>query len=187
MKDIGKAKIWELHDEGNWIVIPINGYVRRDGLLTMGAGLARALVDKYPELNIAEELGLGIGSQGLQVFVNPSLRVFAFPTKYHWQDDADISLIKESAQQMAIIATHLEVETVALPQVGCGNGKLKWEEVRKVLEPILDDRFYAFERTYTPSNKNWASGVNQKSKSKKKVAKPTTTISAKDFEELAGP
>lgn len=28
-----------------------------------------------------------------------------------------------------------------LPRPGCGNGRLRWEDVRKILEPILDDRF----------------------------------------------
>jgi hypothetical protein len=31
--------------------------------------------------------------------------------------------------------------TVIMPRPGCGNGRLRWQDVSKVLSDILDDRF----------------------------------------------
>ena len=134
--------IWKLQGD-KWVVVPINGYVRQDGKLTMGAGMARTFVDRYSSEDIQEQLGKAVSVVGLQVYVNPHLRVFAFPSKIHWQDDASLELIKESATQIKLMAEALDLDkgSILMPRVGCGNGKLEWAAVKPLLEATLDDRF----------------------------------------------
>ena len=33
-----------------------------------------------------------------------------------------------------------DIDAIILPRPGCGNGKLKWCDVKKVIEPILIDK-----------------------------------------------
>mgnify|MGYP001580901715 CR=1 FL=1 len=55
---------------------------------------------------------------------------------------ADLELIKESASQLAVVAGAYSNKTFVLPRPGCGNGGLKWEDVKPVIEPILPDNVH---------------------------------------------
>ena len=47
---------------------------------------------------------------------------------------------------MKYITELKDINTCVLPRPGCGCGKLEWEEVKKILSPILDDRIYIISR-----------------------------------------
>ncbi len=40
----------------------------------------------------------------------------------------------------------MHLDKVYLVRPGCGNGQLKWEDVKPLIAPILDDRFIVVER-----------------------------------------
>lgn len=42
---------------------------------------------------------------------------------------------------MIELADNFKREAILIPKPGCGNGGLKWEDVKKQIEPLLDDRF----------------------------------------------
>jgi len=50
-------------------------------------------------------------------------------------------LIRQSARQLVEMADKFGWGSVVLPRPGCGNGGLDWDDVRPILEAILDDRF----------------------------------------------
>lgn len=117
--------------------ITTNGYITKAGKCVMGKGCAKEAKDKFP--GIDKELGLLIHLHGNVVH---KLRddLYSFPVKHKWYEKADIELIKRSAQTIFHI---MPVDArVVLPRPGCGNGGLRWEDVKPVLEPILDDRFH---------------------------------------------
>ncbi len=67
-----------------------------------------------------------------------------------WMAQADMALIKRSARELRALADEhgmpnngIRWESIVLPRPGCGAGELSWDEVRPVLNNILDDRFYA--------------------------------------------
>ena len=126
------------------LVIPTNGQVKY-GTQTavMGAGVAKQAAEIWPEL--PKLLGRKLVALGNRVFVfrvNGDERVITFPTKEHWAQPSRHDLIERSAQELANLATVLPREVVVyLPRVGCGLGKLNWEEVKSILEKYLDDRF----------------------------------------------
>lgn len=126
-------------------VITTNGTVKKDGSCVMGRGCALEAKTKYPYL--AKQLGKAIldtGNHTRCLVEEPPNDLFlvAFPVKHNWWEKADLDLIKRSASELAVLTTANRWNTVVLPRPGCGNGKLKWEDVKQILEPVLDDRFH---------------------------------------------
>ena len=77
----------------------------------------------------------------VKVFHNNKL--FMFPVKYNWWEDASVVLIEESCKQLVTLVNYLLDMTfpIYVPRVGTGNGRLEWDKVKSVLEKYLDDRF----------------------------------------------
>lgn len=59
-----------------------------------------------------------------------------------WACIADKELIERSAEQLDAMADEQNWNTVILPRPGCGAGELKWEDIKPILEEVLDDRFF---------------------------------------------
>jgi hypothetical protein len=125
-----------------------NGVVRKDGLLTMGAGAAKALAQAYPHLprvfgRMARSEPRMVGGwhlYGLLVLqVAPGLHTGVFQTKGDWKAPADLSLIAYSARKLAEWARKNPGMEVHLAFPGIGLGGLEEGEVLEVLEPILGD------------------------------------------------
>ena len=139
------GNLWTFHEE-HFIVIPTNGIVTKAGKLVMGAGLALEARERFPGLDTVLGslvkrhgnvpvivVGLGLGAT--------SYRIATFPTKHRWSDIyADLDLIERSADHLCQLWEGKE-QLIYLPMVGCGYGRLRWEEVRPILEKRLDDRF----------------------------------------------
>lgn len=148
-----KGNIWDYHKKGKWIVIPTNGTVNRNGEAVMGRGLALQAVKKYPKL--AVELGrmLKVESNGVSVF--PKYKLFTFPVKRDWREKASLKRIKKSCKNIIMMINEIYVGipgnisliegNIYMPKVGCGNGKLNWEDVEPVLDKYLDERFIVVE------------------------------------------
>ncbi|MBW6072741.1 hypothetical protein KZ856_37850, partial [Pseudomonas aeruginosa] len=65
-------------------------------------------------------------------------RYMMFPTKDRWQDDSQLSYINDGLQW---IVDNIDVEDgidpkwkIVVPPLGCGNGMLKWPDVKQTLE-----------------------------------------------------
>lgn len=58
-----------------------------------------------------------------------------------WHMRADLGLIEESARKLVAYTDYYEWKKVVVPAPGCGNGDLKWSEVKPILEKYFDDRF----------------------------------------------
>lgn len=58
-----------------------------------------------------------------------------------WMAKAQLPLIAQSAYALEHVTDQMGWTKVVLPRPGCGAGDLRWEEVKPVLDPILDDRF----------------------------------------------
>lgn len=68
--------------------------------------------------------------------------VLSFPVKHVWDQQADSKLIDQSARQLMAIIEKNGFKKVVLPRPGCGNGRLKWEYVKRSISKILDDRVH---------------------------------------------
>lgn len=132
-----KGNIWDFHEKGKWICIPTNGFVKKNGRAVMGAGLALDCKRKFPDFD--ELLGKFIKRYGNTPIMFPNHRVMSFPVKINWWEKADLLLIEKSAIYVSRFLNHLAVDRVFLPRVGCGNGKLKWKDVKKILNETFED------------------------------------------------
>jgi hypothetical protein len=133
------GNLWEF--DGT-LAITTNGFVKIDRTCVMGRGCARQAAERFPKL--PSKLASRISTEGNHVFYFPEYRLITFPVKHNWWEAADLGLIERSARELLkIIEMENIQEAVYLPRPGCGNGRLKWEDVKKILAPILkSDQFY---------------------------------------------
>lgn len=138
--------IWQNHKAGAWICVTTNGIVKADGKAVMGAGIAKDAARRFPDL--PAQLAAYLQKFGNRVFMFPKLRIITFPTKHHFHDRSDINLIIKSCRELVEILDKYPdlVSNVWLPRPGCKNGRLRWDDVREAIEPLLDDRVIVIER-----------------------------------------
>jgi hypothetical protein len=152
--------LWDLVQPTEAIVITTNGTVTKEGRGVMGRGVAFQAKTKIK--GIERLLGDYITrdgnhawylARGSEMFDGPQYGIIFMPVKHNWWEKADPELIVRSAQEMVVLAdreqhlhgfaSHTEWANIYMGRPGCGNGKLRWEDVKPLLDPILDDRFIA--------------------------------------------
>lgn len=108
----------------------------------MGKGIAKEFKAIYPEMfesyQLACERGeLTIGTLQFYRFEHKS--VLNFPTKQHWKQKSRVADIEAGLITFVEQYERLGINTIAFPQLGCGNGELDWEsQVRPLMENYLD-------------------------------------------------
>lgn len=70
------------------------------------------------------------GVNGIQYIIN-------FPTKEQWFQPSKYEWISEGLKDLVRVIQEKGITSIALPPLGCGNGKLKWEKVRPMIEDSL--------------------------------------------------
>lgn len=134
--------------KGGVLVITTNGFVKNNGEAVMGRGCARQAAQRWPDM--PSRLGQGLKANGNIVMITwggtggvprEYDAVVTFPVKHNWWEKADLELIRDSAERLRNSADAMGWKDIFVPLPGCGNGGLKWEQVRPVLEPHFDDRF----------------------------------------------
>jgi len=140
--NIQYGNMWDVYDESDLFLITTNSFIKRNGALVMGAGIARQARDRFPGLDLA--LGRKIkhlGKYGLIVSEKwPDKKLGAFQVKYHFKDRAELNLISHSTEMlMEFIETRrLYSSKIHLNFPGIGNGKLDKDAVLRVVEVLPD-------------------------------------------------
>lgn len=62
-----------------------------------------------------------------------------FPTKQHWKAPSRMEWIIEGLQDLRRFLVEEEIESIAIPPLGSGNGGLDWSAVREQIEQALGD------------------------------------------------
>jgi hypothetical protein len=68
--------------------------------------------------------------------LNARFGLFTFPVKHQWMETADLALIATSVE--AFGRQLLTSATYVMPRPGCGNGGLRWAEVRPIVAALPD-------------------------------------------------
>ena len=147
-----EGDIWELADCGTLVVTtnPVISYSRsHQGEVVMGRGIALQCKQRFP--HFPEALAARIRAQGniphdMGSWVTdsrvPWFRILTLPTKHHWKDKADHSLIKMSLLRIATLVEDLGITgPIFTPRPGCGNGGLDWRTVKPYCAQTLSDQF----------------------------------------------
>lgn len=137
------GNMWDI--DADAYCVTTNGIIKNNGRAVMGAGVALSAVRKFPECdrhlaNFIKLYGHKVGTFYSVVNDKNYFDLISFPTKYHWKDPSDIKLIIKSAEELKALIEKNRYNKVVLPKPGCANGGLNWDDVKKVIESILDDR-----------------------------------------------
>ena len=135
----------------------------------MGKGIAYQFKLKYPENNkqyvkACKDGSLRIGK--LNWFVESEKTIVNFPTKNKWREKSLMEYIEVGLDELIRVLPELNVKSIAIPPLGCGNGGLLWSDVKILIENklrIFEDEYVFY--IYEPST------------SYKQVAKKAPSIS----------
>lgn len=123
------------------IVIPVNCRG------VMGAGLARDIRLRWPDTVAPYQKACRDGQlRPGQVFTHqrrePPRYVIHFPTKDHWRQPSDMTLIHTGLQSLVHEVRARGIRSIAIPALGCGLGQLEWGAVYPAIvaamEPLMD-------------------------------------------------
>ena len=111
----------------------------------MGKGVSLMFRESFPTSARAYQAAAKAGAVRVgRVFVTESDALIApkyilhFPTKKHWRHPSRIEWIRTGLRDLVRVVRERQIGSVALPPLGCGNGGLDWEVVRREIEAALD-------------------------------------------------
>ena len=65
--------------------------------------------------------------------------IINFPTKQHWRNESKIEWIETGLDDLRQLLISTEFESIAIPPLGCGCGKLDWNIVKPLIIKKLSD------------------------------------------------
>ena len=123
----------------------------------MGKGIALQFKKQFPSnyklyKKACEDGTIGIGKLfvtkeqtmfGLKIIIN-------FPTKTDWRKPSEYLYIEEGLDDLIRVISDYQIESIAIPPLGAGNGGLNWERVKAIIEDklaLLTIEIYVYEPT----------------------------------------
>lgn len=102
----------------------------------MGKGIAYQFKEKFPEnnKNYVKACKAGIFKIGKILFFKEQSKIIAnFPTKDKWREKSQYFYIESGLQALKKGIIEKNIESVAIPPLGCGNGGLEWNKVKQMI------------------------------------------------------
>lgn len=135
-----QGNMWDIYIEVDNFVITTNSFLKNNGAVVMGRGIAQQARDSFEGIDfyfgerIKESCG-HLGTYGF-IFTTP---IALFQVKKHFKDQASLELISLSTEMLASAAKKHPKETFALNYPGVGNGKLDKKDVQPIIETLPDN------------------------------------------------
>ncbi|MCX8519351.1 MAG: macro domain-containing protein [Methylophilaceae bacterium] len=125
----------------------------------MGKGIALQFKQKWPanfafyakvcqrgEVKIGQMLVYDSGG-----LLQPNF-IINFPTKQHWRSASQLAWIESGLLDLVAQVRRLGIRSIAIPPLGCGNGRLDWKEVKALIknafEAVPEVTVYVFEPNF---------------------------------------
>ena len=130
----------------------------------MGKGIALQFKKKWPEnyklyAKACKDKQVSIGKMFVYdagALATPKY-IINFPTKDHWRGNSKVEYITTGLVDLIHQIKELQIKSIAIPPLGCGNGGLEWDVVKdliyKAFEEIPNVEVYLFEPSGTPAAK----------------------------------
>lgn len=146
-----KANYWDIAEHYNVLVCTTNSVLKSNGELVMGAGIAKDFKNRYPDLprffgdgmrKNTTKIVNGWPFYGIMSIIDilDKQYLIALQTKYHYKDKSPLDLIVRSCEMLKEYCDNWNKNKILMTRPGCGNGGLKWEDVKPAIN-FLDDRF----------------------------------------------
>jgi O-acetyl-ADP-ribose deacetylase (regulator of RNase III) len=123
----------------------------------MGKGLAKQFKQQFPEyykeykrhcrqelLQLHRPIPYQL-TQKEQRKVKDALVIISFPTKHHFKEKTKLDNVIKGLDALFSLYLYFQKETdfmfidsIAIPKLGCGNGGLKWRELKPHFEAVLN-------------------------------------------------
>ena len=139
-----------LHSEAKCLVNAVNC----EGF--MGKGIAYQFKQTYPLNNqwYVQQCKEKLCTTGKILFFEEKGKVIAnFPTKNKWREKSRYEFIELGLQALCRGIEERGIDSVAIPQLGCGNGGLEWERVKSMiyqyLSPLSKTKITLYENPQT--------------------------------------
>jgi len=105
----------------------------------MGKNLALQFKEKYPEMfayykNLCHNKQLNVNKVEVYNDTKTNKKIVLFPTKYHWKNPSKIEWIKNGLEDLLDKVSKHNIQSIAMPLLGCGAGGLNKQEVLPLLE-----------------------------------------------------
>jgi len=138
----------------------------------MGKGIALMFKERYPD--IFKDYATACKNKEVQtgrMFVTQTGKlhgpkwVIHFPTKRHWRQPSKLEWIDEGLADLRRVLVEKQIDSVAIPPLGAGNGKLDWADVKPLIEKHLADlpgvEVIVYEPTRAYQNVSKTTGVEK--------------------------
>jgi O-acetyl-ADP-ribose deacetylase (regulator of RNase III) len=140
-----------LDDDADALVNPVNC----DGV--SGKGLALEFKKRFPEnfksykyLCVKGNLDPGSVRTHVERKGEKFIFVVNFAMKDNWSDPSKIEWIKEGLDELFDTIVICEVKSIAIPALGCGEGGLRWEDVKPLIIATAEKLPHVEFRIYEP-------------------------------------
>lgn len=135
-------------EQGNLLNARVDALVNTVNTVgVMGKGIALQFKRAYPEMFKQYERSAKAGEIKVgKMFVwatgtlEPPFYIINFPTKKSWRAPSQLSYVKAGLEDLRRVISELELTSIAIPPLGCGNGGLDWEDVRTLIATELGDQ-----------------------------------------------
>ena len=77
--------------------------------------------------------------------------IINFPTKTEWFKKSQYSYIEDGLKDLAKVIEEYSIKSIAIPPLGCGNGGLKWEKVKPMMDKYLSQLSNVSIQIYEPN------------------------------------
>lgn len=128
--------------KGNLLAAPTDALVNTvNEVGVMGKGIALMFKEGYPEASAEYEREAKAGRIKVgSVLAVPNQRLVGprwivhFPTKKHWRHPSRLEWVRTGLRDLVRVIHEKDIKSIALPPLGCGNGGLDWELVKREIE-----------------------------------------------------
>jgi len=63
--------------------------------------------------------------------------IISFPTKKHWRNPSKLEWVRDGLVDLVRVIRERRIRSIAIPPLGCGLGRLRWDQVRPEIEKAL--------------------------------------------------